>query len=143
MELRKGIVAGLVAGLVMGVSLFIVGAFAALAIYGPEFAPPGKFEPEQINAWYFLWTKLVIGASFGVFFGTIYAKLYSSLRGDGMLKGVYYSFWIWLITYLWNIAHPLVYGQFDITSNVFWLIYTLGGFLPYGAVLGYLGKRMK
>ncbi|MFQ5891378.1 MAG: hypothetical protein ACE5HW_01120 [Candidatus Methanofastidiosia archaeon] len=142
METRKVLVAGLIAGLVMGVALFIVGAITALAIYGPQLAPSGKFAPEQINAWYFLWTKLAIGAFFGVFFGLIYAWLPLSIRGEGALKGLYYGFWLWLIISLWNVSHPLVYGSIDIRDQIFWLIYTIGGFLTYGATLGYVHKRM-
>lgn len=49
----------------MGASLFIGGATLSRIIYGPQFAPPGKFAPEQINAFYFIWTKLLIGLFFG------------------------------------------------------------------------------
>jgi len=83
METRKCLVAGLIAGLVMGVALFVVGVIAAFAIYGPQFAPPGKFAPEQINAWYFLWTKLVIGIFFGIFFAIIYANIPYQYAGGG------------------------------------------------------------
>lgn len=79
---------GLIAGLVMGIALFVSGAIAAFVIYGSQFAP------EQISAWHFLRTKLVIGGFFGIFFGVIFAKLPSSVRGEGILRGLYYGFWI-------------------------------------------------
>lgn len=85
---------GLIAGLMMGIALFVSGEIAAFVIYGSQFAPPGKFAPEQISAWHFLRTKLVIGGFFGIFFGVIFAKLPSSVRGEGILSGLYYGFWI-------------------------------------------------
>lgn len=75
MNVRRIIVIGVPAGLTMGIALFIVGAVAARFICGPQFVPEGKFEPEQINAWYFLWTKLVIGVLFGVVFTALYDAL--------------------------------------------------------------------
>lgn len=142
MEIRKGLVAGLVAGIVMGIALFVVGAIASRIIYGPGFVPPGKFEPEQINARYFLWTKLAIGVSLGVFFGLIYAGLSPLMRRQGALSGFYYGFWLWLIITMWDISHPLVYGSMNVQHQIFWLIYSLGGFLAYGATLGYVYKRL-
>ena len=54
MKVKRIVLMGVPAGLTMGISLFIVGAVAARLVYGPQFVPEGKFEPEQINAWYFL-----------------------------------------------------------------------------------------
>lgn len=54
------------------------------------------------------------------------------IRGEGALKGLYYGFGIWLITYLWNAFRPLVYGPINVRDQIFWLIYTMGGFLAYG-----------
>jgi hypothetical protein len=79
---------GLIAGLMMGIALFVSGEIAAFVIYGSQFAPG------QISAWHFLWAKLVIGGFFGIFFGVIFAKLPSSVRGEGILSGLYYGFWI-------------------------------------------------
>ena len=61
MQMKKIIADGTISGLSMGAFLFIGGAILSRIIYGPQFAPPGKFEPEQINAFYFIWTKLLIG----------------------------------------------------------------------------------
>jgi hypothetical protein len=142
MGIRKSIMAGLISGLIMGIALFIVGAIASRLIYGPQFAPTGKFEPEQMNAWYFIWTKLVIGAFFGVLFTLLYEAIPLSKRIDGVWKGVAYGFWFWLAISLWNLSHPLVYGSIEVSNQVFWLIYSLGGFLAYGGALGYIHKRM-
>jgi hypothetical protein len=141
MGIRKSIMAGLISGLMMGIALFIVGAIASRIIYGPQFAPAGKFEPEQMNAWYFIWTKLVIGAFFGILFTLLYEAMPLSKRIDGVWQGVAYGFWFWLAISLWNLSHPLVYGSIEISNQVFWLIYSLGGFLVYGGTLGYIHKR--
>ena len=75
MGLRKAVLVGLIAGLAMALSLFVVGALASRLVYGPQFAPPGKFEPSQLNPWYFLWTKTLIGAFFGVLLTVLYDLL--------------------------------------------------------------------
>ncbi len=126
----------------MGVTLFFVGAIASWIVYGPQFAPEGKFEPEQLNAWYFIWTKLVMGVFFGVLLTALYERLPLSKRIDGVLGGLKYAFWLWVVVYLWELSHPLVYETLDVQNQVFWMIYTLGGFLGYGFALGYAYKRI-
>lgn len=68
MGIRKIVIVGIIAGLIMGITLFISGAILAKIIYGPQMAPAGKFEPSQLNPFYFIWTKLVIGIFFGILF---------------------------------------------------------------------------
>jgi len=85
--IREAVVVGVLAGLIMGVCLFIVGGVASRVVYGPEMAPEGKFEPEQLNAWYFIWTKLVMGVFFGVLFSLLYRALPLSRRISSVLGG--------------------------------------------------------
>jgi hypothetical protein len=136
MKLKRIVLMGIPAGLTMGISLFIVGAVAARLIYGPQFAPEGKFKPDQINAWYFIWTKLVIGIFFGLVFTALYEALPLSRRIQCVLDGLKYAFWFWLVIQLWDVSHPLVYGSLKVQDQMFWLVYTLGGFLGYGIGLG-------
>ena len=58
MKVRRLLITGVVSGLSMGVMLFIAGAVFSRIIYGPQMAPAEKFNPEEMNAWYFIWTKL-------------------------------------------------------------------------------------
>ncbi|NOZ62465.1 MAG: hypothetical protein GXO74_12380 [Calditrichaeota bacterium] len=141
MEMGKAIKAGIISGLIMGITLFIAGAIFSRIIYGPQFAPPGKFEPEQLNAWYFIWTKLLIGIFFGVLFTFFYERLPISKRVTGGLSGLKYGFFFWLVISLWNISHPLIYGSIDNKDQLFWLLYSLCGFLAFGYTLGYFYKR--
>jgi hypothetical protein len=141
MGLKKAVVVGLAAGLVMGLSLFIVGAIASYLVYGPQFAPAGKFRPEQLNAWYFFWTKLLIGAVFGVLLTVLYELLPLSRRITGVIGGFSYAACLWLVVYLWGLSHPLVYETVSVRDEVFWLVYTLGGFLGFGGALGFAYAR--
>jgi hypothetical protein len=77
MKTKKILISGTLSGLAMGITLFIAGAIFSRIIYGPQFAPPGKFEPEQLNAFYFIWTKLLIGIFFGV---VSWDKIYSATK---------------------------------------------------------------
>jgi hypothetical protein len=136
-------VVGIVSGLVMGISLFIVGAIASRLVYGPQFVPEGKFEPEQINAWYFFWTKIVIGIFFGLLFTFIYAKVQVMVPWRGILRGLLYALFMWLVICLWSISHPFTYDfatAFATRDQLFWHIYSLGGFLGYGATVGLMSR---
>ena len=141
MRIIRIIIAGLIAGLVMGLALFLTGIIAAFFVYGSEMAPSGKFAEWQTDVWYFLWTKLVIGVLFGIIFALIYKKLYAS-ESCGALRGLLYAVILWLIISLWGISHPLVYGSIDVRNQLFWNIYTLGGFLAYGITLGFMCRRL-
>jgi len=141
MKKRDILTIGLLSGLFMGTALFIGGAVFSRIIYGPQFAPSGKFEPEQLNAWYFIWTKLLIGMFFGLLFTILYEGLPLLKRVRSGLEGLFYGFLFWLAVSLWNISHPVIYGTINSKNQLFWLIYSLCGFLAYGYMLGRLYKR--
>ena len=132
----------MISGLIMGITLFIAGAIFSRIIYGPQFAPSGKFEPEQLNAFYFIWTKLLIGIFFGILFTLLYERLPLSRRLSRAFTGLKYGFFLWFAISLWNLSHPLIYGSINNKDQLFWLVYSLCGFLAYGYTLGYLYKRI-
>ena len=134
---------GIVSGIIMGVVLFICGAIFSRIIYGPQFAPAGKFQPEQINAFYFIWTKILIGIFFGILFTFFYEKLPLAKRLSSPFQGLQYGFWLWLIITLWDISHPFVYGSINNKDQLFWLLYSLSGFLALGFALGAFYKQRK
>ena len=142
MSLKKILLTGTIAGLVMGIALFLTGAVAAFFTYGPQMAPEGKFEPSQMNPAYFIWTKLLIGWFFGLLFTFVYAKIYPRLPLRGFLRGLLFAVSLWLVVSLWGISHPLVYGPIVLQHQIFWEIYTLGGFLGYGLALGFLARAI-
>jgi hypothetical protein len=141
MQMKKILTSGTVSGLAMGIFLFIGGAVFSRIIYGPQFAPPGKFKPEQIDAFYFVWTKLLIGWFFGLLFTFVYEMLPLRARIAGIFQGLKYGFVFWLLISLWNISHPLIYGTVNVPDQTFWLLYQLVGFLGFGATLGYIYRR--
>jgi hypothetical protein len=49
-EVKKVALDGTIAGFALGIFLFVSGAVLSRIIYGPQFTPPGKFTPEQLNA---------------------------------------------------------------------------------------------
>lgn len=139
--MKRTIKFGIYSGIVMWISLFIGGVILARIFYGPDMAPEGKFDESQMNAFYFIWTKLVIGIFFGILFTAVCEVLSFSKKIIGPLKGLKYAFVFWLIISLWNLSHPLVYGPIDYTDQIFWLLYTLAGFLGLGSTLGFLYKK--
>ena len=139
--MKKILVKGLISGLIMGIGLFITGAIVSRIIYGPQMVPEGKFEPDQINAFYFIWTKLAIGCFFGIVFTWIYSWFIKLTNNSNVLTGLLFSFILWLIITLWSISHSLVYESIATKDQLFWNIYTLGGFLSYGLIIGRIFKK--
>jgi hypothetical protein len=132
---------GLVAGLAMGIALFLAGAISSRLVYGPELAPEGKFDEEQLNAWYFFWTKLAMGAAFGILLALIYRKLPLRPGIRGGLSGAKYALILWLVISIWGLTHRVAYETLDMQNQMFWLIYTLGGFLGLGLAFGHALKK--
>lgn len=141
MKIKKIIWVGTIAGLVMGVTLFIGGAILARVVYGPQMAPAGKFDADQMNPVYFIWTKLLIGIVFGNLFLFVYEKLPLVRRIKGPLQGMKFSFFFWLVLSLWNLSHPITYESINYPNQIFWLLYTLCGFLSFGCIVGLFYKR--
>lgn len=145
MKLQRTLVTGLLAGLVMGLALFITGAVAARLVYGPQMVPTGKFRADQINPWYFIWTKALIGVFFGVLLSVLYEALPLSKRIGSALEGSRVTFLLWLVVYLWGLSHPFVYEGYATVLNrnqLFWAVYSLGGFLGLGAAFGWFRNRV-
>jgi hypothetical protein len=140
-KIKNILFTGTVSGIVMGISLFVGGAIFSRIIYGPQFAPPGKFKPEQINAFYFLWTKLAIGLFFGLLFTSAYEMLPLQKKIYNIPQGLKYGFVFWFVVGLWGVSHPAIYGSFNTNDQIFWLLYQLCGFLGLGASMGAIYKR--
>ncbi len=143
MNFRRIMSIGIVSGISMTLGLFIGGAAFARLIYGPQFVPPGKFEAEQINPFYFFWTKAVIGVFFGILFTLFYELLPLAKRIRGAFQGLKYGFFFWLVLTAWDISHPLVYDSIQNKDQLFWTVYSLVGFLAYGFTAGGLYQRKK
>jgi hypothetical protein len=141
MQLKKIAVAGSISGITMGIFLFVGGAILSRIIYGPQFAPPGKFKPEQINPFYFIWTKLLIGWFFGLLFTFVYEMLPLQKKLSGIFHGIKYGLVFWFLISLWNLSHPVVYGNLNVHDQLFWVFYQLVGYLAFGGTLGYIYKK--
>jgi len=141
MNTKKILISGTISGLVMGIALFIFGAILARIIYGPDMAPEGKFDESQMNAFYFIWTKLLIVTFFGVVFTLVYEKLSLNRRIKGSIQGIKYGFIFWLVLTLWDISHPFTYSSIYNSDQLFWLLYTLCGFLAFGVTIGLFYKK--
>jgi hypothetical protein len=137
MNFKRTLSVGIRSGLCMGIALFIGGAIFSRIIYGPQFAPPGKFTADQMNPFYFIWTKAVIGVFFGILFTFFYELLPISKRIKGAFQGLKYGFLFWLVLTAWDISHPWVYGSIQWNDQLFWMVYSLIGFLVYGFTAGH------
>jgi hypothetical protein len=133
---------GIIGGLVMGIFLFVGGAILARLFYGPQMAPHGKFDQSQMNAFYFIWTKLAIGIFFGLLFSFFCERLSFANKITGPAKGIKYSVIFWFVITLWDLSHPIVYNHpFDYQNQLFWLLYVLCGYIGLGLAFGFLYRK--
>jgi hypothetical protein len=143
-RVSRTILLGIAVGGAMTLGLFVTGAVAARLVYGPQMVPEGKFTADQVNAWYFLWTKLLIGVFFGILLTVLYELLPLTRRIANVRDGLTYAFFVWAVVYLWGFSHPFVYDlRWSIDKDqIFWMVYTLGGFLGLGLAFGRLRRRL-
>jgi len=71
----------------------------------------------------------------------LYEALPLKKRFSSAFSGLKYGFFFWFAVSLWNISHPLIYGSVNDKDQLFWLIYSLFGFLAFGFTLGILYKK--
>jgi hypothetical protein len=91
--MKSGLTAGTIAGLIAGLFssiLIIAGRLAGLY---------GVFEraPTMYGLFIFSIGWIIITVIFGIAFGFIYEKIYHSIPGKGIKKGLYFGLMIWFI----------------------------------------------
>ncbi|MCP8317259.1 MAG: hypothetical protein H3Z52_01550 [archaeon] len=136
MEVKRGIVGGAIAGIVAGIVGWIVGALLFfVGLYGVT--EPIKELPFPIE--YSLLGMIVVLTVLGIIFGAIYAMLYDSLRGQGIYKGVFFGFLLWVIK---DVAGALTMFDLALYLAIDFLILGIVAFLVYGAILGMVCERI-
>lgn len=129
-DMKSGGAAGAVAGVVGGIFGVVFGAIGYwIGLYGP--APIPEME------WMAYWVVLTI--IFGAIFGVIYAKMYDSIPGEGLLKGVSAGLIIWLIRDISAGAYLAAERHFEIAIPMIWIGFFM--WIGYGPVLGKLYKK--
>jgi hypothetical protein len=136
--LTVSVIAGLIAGLfstILGVTGWSLGLY-------------GIFEPPKIGEMInFSIGWIMVTVIFCITFGFIYEKIYSSIPGKGIKKGLYFGLFIWFIkdiaagTYC-IYSGTMIHGLWEWVAIGVNLI-VLGVYMwpIYGLVLGYLYKK--
>ena len=136
---QKALIAGAIAGAV-GTLGFIAAAYV-LGISGVVEPPFGSRE-----AWIpsmYMWVGLAhlsLDVIWGAIFGLFFASLYGWIPGKGVVKGLYYGLFIWLIR---NVAAGSSFALTMLKHNEAIIFIFCGFFLwiVYGPVIGYLYKK--
>lgn len=136
--LTASVIAGLIAGLfsaILGVAGWSIGLY-------------GILEPPKIGVMVnFSMGWVMVTVIFCIAFGFIYEKIYHSLPGKGIKKGLYFGLMIWFIK---DIAAGTfcIYGGTMIPGLWEWVavgvnLIVIGVYMwiIYGLVLGYLYKK--
>ena len=127
-SLKAAIISGLVAGFVLGIAVEFFDQIAASI---------GLFEPwwRPINTGNMI-INIPIFSIWGIILGIIFSKAYSIIPKEGVLKGLVYGLFLWLIISVRAVCFNLAYGYSLLaTGHIF-----VGFFyyLLFGLVLGIL-----
>ena len=127
-SLKIGIVAGLIAGFVLGVAYELFDQVAASwHLFEPWWIP--------INTGNMMINIPIFGI-WGIIFAVIYSQAYDVIPKEGVLKGLVYGLFLWVIISIRYVTFDLAYGN---PIGVVGVIFT--GFFQYllfGLVLGIL-----
>ncbi len=141
MGFKGGIIGGAIAGIAVGI-LDLVVARARSGIWEPYcIARLGELYPPPL---YGIMTATISG----IVLGAIYSRLYPSIPGETVTKGVYYGLFVWIIAdmagfglFVW-IIQDIAYGPYIFSPFVYAII-RLSMWLVYGAMLGAVFEKLK
>jgi hypothetical protein len=127
-SLKIGAISGFIAGfIILGISWqFFVNISLSIGLYESWFKP-------------FLTNSLAVfipyGIIFGVILGIIYSRVYYLIPGKGILKGLVFGFFLYIITAFRIETYVIPYGS-DILNSVGDLFDSSFAWISFGLVLG-------
>jgi hypothetical protein len=137
--MKSGIFAGTIAGVVMGIVATIFGSFfTGFRIIEPT----GGFEIWNDPSMQILLmlAEISLGLIWGSIFGAIYAYAYDIIPAKGVIKGLCFGLFIWLIKDVAAGSYTaLILTQ--IQTALLLIIYGFIMWIVYGLLLGYLYKK--
>lgn len=142
MRFKVGFLAGAIAGIVSAfVNLLVGAALLSIGIIGitESFTTVEEF---PFPASYILVGLIGIGIVTGIICGAIYSKLYESIPGKALSKGVCYGVIIWIIKDIGAAMYMILpWGAYYLASA--FIACGLPLWLVYGAVLGTIYEKIK
>jgi uncharacterized BrkB/YihY/UPF0761 family membrane protein len=109
---KIGAVSGLIAGIVLGVAYeFFDQIAASWRLFEPWWIP--------INTGNMI-INIPIFALWGIIFAVIYSKAYNVIPQEGVLKGLTYGIFLWIIISIRYVTFDLAYGNpIGVTGVIF------------------------
>ena len=150
-NLKAGIISGLVAGIIAGIVATILTPIISVK-YG-ELVFPFAFRLYMPTIFWFAVPpmtpvviiaiiEMMVALVWGVILGIIYMKCYSSIPGNGILKGLIYGLFFHLI-----LGIRVAIGKYIIYANIHeavpWIIAGFPKWITYGLVLGIIYEFMQ
>jgi hypothetical protein len=133
-------------GAISGLSAGIIKALAAIFIAVPlvfklgltyYWIPPPPTTPfTRIIA-----NEMIVNLIFGVIWGIIYSKVYRAIPGKGILKGLLFGVFGYLIWHIRWVTLFLVYGDMPMVGQQ--IIYGFIVWIPFGIILGIVYEYLR
>jgi hypothetical protein len=139
--MKSGILVGAIAGVAAGIVAVACSYIFAISI--GIFEPPGGSKIWDISLIrLFAVAHFSLDMIWSIIFGAVYAMLYGSIPGKGVVKGLYFGLLIWMIK---DIAAGSYTALIALEIDWAFALILIGFFMwiAYGLVLGYLYKPTK
>lgn len=135
--MKQSLVIGAIAGYIVGL-IFIL--FAAIFTRIRIIDPPVSLEIWHGSYGLIIVASMLLGVIWGMIFGAVYSLLYNCIPGKGVLKGLNYGIFIWLVI---DIAASSFIALIGIGINYALSLIFFGFFMwvTYGLILGSLYKK--
>jgi hypothetical protein len=128
--MKRGVVAGAVAGLVGGISAVLFGGIGyQLGLYGLRVITVVEWSVYTI----------ILTVIYGAIFGVIFARIYDSIPGNGILKGVTFGSVIWFIKDITTGIDLAIEREPVSVIAMIWVGFFT--WIAYGLVLGRVYKK--
>lgn len=129
---KIGAIAGFIAGIVSGIVYAVFSRISAsIGLYSDV------YRQSIVDAY---GANILMSIFFGVICGIIYSKAYNVIPGERILKAIFFSFILFLISWVRNSVFGLSYGLYlDAAGNVFTAFFH---WMAYGLVLGFLFESL-
>ena len=126
----SGLIAGFIAGLVLAISN-ISGVYELFSVL-PSIFPDGLH--------YLIPSKIIVITIWGIVWGLLYSIFYDYLPYQGLKKGIFYGFILWVFVIIYPEVMSIMYGYHqysipNITTNFVSIV------IAYGLLIGYLYKK--
>ncbi|MCW4033109.1 MAG: hypothetical protein NWF08_06920 [Candidatus Bathyarchaeota archaeon] len=137
-SLKTGAISGLSAGIIKALAAIIIGVPLSFKLGLPYYwIPPPPTTPFSK----IITNEFIINLIFGAIWGIIYSRAYRVIPGKGIMKGLIFGLFGYLIWHIRWVTLFISYG--DLSQVTLQIIYGIIVWIPFGIALGIIFEYMR